>query len=151
MNDDDPIDPEFLYYSVFSIGLTACEVDTEYFSGPSFFDTFQHVAFEGVSGSVKLVHSTASRDSDTLHYSVSFASPIPDENGMTWFDIKLSAIFCEEDQMKQELRSEFELLGVPTPNMTRVLRIQVAIHRGGGSTSDIYGIREEKAFEDMTQ
>lgn len=47
-NDAHLIDPVFLYDSVVSIRLAACNVEGEFLSRSSFFEAFKEVAFEGV-------------------------------------------------------------------------------------------------------
>ena len=127
------VDPVFLYDSIMSIGLTACEVESEYFTGQNFFQRLPHINFEGVSGPVRFDPESASRSPETMLYSVSYSSPTPQQAGHVKFDVKTSAIYCDPKDMEYILPSEYEVLGIVAPDAIRQIWLEFNpfVYNGG--------------------
>jgi hypothetical protein len=77
---------------------------------------------------------SGSRNPDTMHYSVSFASPIPHKSGTTSFDVTWSALYCDRDELIQNLPSDFEVLGV-ADNVTHPVWLEYNsfVYNGGNT------------------
>jgi hypothetical protein len=69
-----------------------------------------------------------------MHYSVSFASPIPHKSGVTSFDVTWFGLYCDRDELTHNLPLDFKVLGV-AENVTHhvCLEYNPFVYHGGST------------------
>jgi hypothetical protein len=58
------------YDAVMALGIGACEIESDFFTGPELFESFKKVNFRGASGRVAFNTTTGSRDESYLIYQI---------------------------------------------------------------------------------
>jgi hypothetical protein len=69
------------YDAVMALGIGACEIDSEFFTGPTLFEAFKKVEFFGATGRVSFNSTTGARNEEDLTYQIYNLIAVPDEAG----------------------------------------------------------------------
>jgi ABC-type branched-subunit amino acid transport system substrate-binding protein len=69
------------YDAVMALGIGACEIESDFFSGPTLFEAFKKVEFGGATGGVAFNNITGTRNEEDLTYQIYNLIAVPDEAG----------------------------------------------------------------------
>jgi hypothetical protein len=64
-----------------AFGIGACEIESDFFSGPELFESFKQVEFGGATGRVSFDSTTGTRNEKDLTYQIYNVITVPDEAG----------------------------------------------------------------------
>jgi ABC-type branched-subunit amino acid transport system substrate-binding protein len=69
------------YDAVMALGIGACEIESDFFTGPELFEAFKKVEFHGATGRVTFNSTTGTRNEEDLTYQIYNLIAVPDEAG----------------------------------------------------------------------
>jgi hypothetical protein len=69
------------YDAVLALGIGACEIKSDFFTGPELFEAFKNVVFFGATERVSFDSTTGTRNEEDLTYQVYNLIAVPDEAG----------------------------------------------------------------------
>jgi hypothetical protein len=71
----------FVYDAVMALGIGACEIESDFFTGPELFESFKKVEFFGATGSVSFNSTKGTRNANDFNYKIYNLIAVPDEAG----------------------------------------------------------------------
>jgi hypothetical protein len=69
------------YDAVMALGIGACEIESDFFTGPELFESLKKVEFGGATGRVSFDSTTGTRNDEDLTYQIYNLIAVPDEAG----------------------------------------------------------------------
>jgi hypothetical protein len=69
------------YDAVMALGIGACEIESDFFTGPELFESFKKVEFFGATGSVSFNSTKGTRNANDFNYKIYNLIAVPDEAG----------------------------------------------------------------------
>ena len=102
-----------------SLGISACELEQEFFSGPELFASFLKLKFTGATGVIEIDPTTGSRTTQTSTFIIKNIVPQePNPNGLVHFKVRrfaqrLQSLFLY-GQKSTRVKSHLSLLLVMT-------------------------------------